>query len=66
MPKRKPRPPDEKPQFERFLETVRKSEAGETDEELELALDKIAPPRKGCHSDNASSRRSAKAPVSKK
>lgn len=47
MPARKPRPKDEKPQFERFLETARKVEAGETDEELERALDKIAPPRKG-------------------
>jgi hypothetical protein len=47
MPVRKPRPKDEKPQFERFLETVRKVEAGETDEELERALEKIAPPTKG-------------------
>jgi hypothetical protein len=47
MPARKPRPKDEKPQFERFLETVRKVEAGETDEELERALEKIAPPKKG-------------------
>jgi hypothetical protein len=47
VPKRKPPPPDEKPQFERFLETVRKVEAGETDEELERALDKITPPKGG-------------------
>jgi hypothetical protein len=45
MPARKPRPKDEKPQFERFIETVRKVEASETDEELEHALDKITPPK---------------------
>ena len=43
MPSRKPRPKDEKPQFERFLETARKVEAGETDEALERALEKITP-----------------------
>lgn len=46
MPARKPRPKDEKPQFERFLETVRKVEAGETDEELERAIEKITPPKR--------------------
>jgi hypothetical protein len=46
MPARKPRPKDEKPQFERFIETARQVEAGETDEALERALDKIAPPAK--------------------
>jgi hypothetical protein len=73
MPARKPRPKDEKPQFERFLETVRKVEAGETDEELERALEKIAPPKPVDilnepipHADKASSKISAKAPVSKK
>jgi len=45
MPARKPRPKDEKPQFERFLETVRKVEAGETDVELETVVRKIGKPR---------------------
>lgn len=45
MPVRKPRP-DEKPQFERFIETARKIAAGETDEGLERAIKKIAPPRR--------------------
>ena len=42
MPARKPRPKDEKPQFERFLDTVGKVEAGETDEELERQISRIA------------------------
>lgn len=42
MPARKPRPKDEKPQFERFLETARKVEAGETDEVLERQIGRIA------------------------
>ena len=46
MPARKPRPPDEKPQFERFLETVRQVGAAETDEALEHAMDKLVPPRR--------------------
>jgi hypothetical protein len=48
MPAKKPKP-DEKPQFERFLETAREIGAGETDAELEKQFDKIipsgAPPR---------------------
>lgn len=63
MPARKSRPKDEKPQFERFLETVRKVDAGETDEELERAIGKIAPPRKGHHSDNLSDKVSKKSQV---
>ena len=43
MPARKPRPKDEKPQFERFLETARKVGADETDEALERVIRKIAP-----------------------
>jgi hypothetical protein len=46
MPARKPRPKDEKPQFERFIETARKVEAGETDEMLERAIEKITPSQK--------------------
>lgn len=42
MPARKPRPSDEKPQFERFLETARKVGADETDEVLERQIGKIA------------------------
>jgi len=45
MPARKPPPPDEKPQFERFIETARAIGAGETDEELERVIRKIAPPQ---------------------
>jgi hypothetical protein len=45
MPARKPKPTDEKPQFERFVETVRKVGADETDEALERAIEKIAPPK---------------------
>jgi|HubBroStandDraft_1064217.scaffolds.fasta_scaffold437393_2 hypothetical protein len=41
MPARKPRPLDEKPQFERFLETAREIGAGETDEGLEEVLRKV-------------------------
>jgi hypothetical protein len=42
MPARKPRPKDEKPQFERFVETARKVEAGETDEVLERIMAPVA------------------------
>jgi hypothetical protein len=45
MPARKPKT-DEKPQFERFLETARQIGADETDEALERAIKKIAPPKK--------------------
>lgn len=46
MPARKQRPTDEKPQFERFLETVRQVESGETDEEFERALKKLMPSKR--------------------
>jgi hypothetical protein len=46
MPTRKPRPKDEKPQFERFVETVRNVEADETDEILDKLIGKIAGPPK--------------------
>ncbi len=45
MPARKP-PSDEKPQFERFIETAHKVGAGETDEALERAVGKIAPAKR--------------------
>jgi hypothetical protein len=46
MPARKPPPPDEKPQFERFIETARQIGAGETDEALDRVVRKIAPERR--------------------
>jgi hypothetical protein len=42
MPARKPRPKDERPQFERFVETARNVGADETDEALETAIKKIS------------------------
>jgi hypothetical protein len=45
MPPRNPRPKDEKPQFERFVETVREVEADDTDAALERTIDKIVRPR---------------------
>ncbi len=45
MPARKPPPPDEKPQFERFIETARQIGAAETDSALDRAIRKIAPPK---------------------
>lgn len=44
MPARKPRP-DEKPQFERFIEMARQVGAAETDEALDRAVRKIASQR---------------------
>ncbi len=41
MPARKPKL-DEKPQFERFIETARQAGADETDEALDRAVRKIA------------------------
>jgi hypothetical protein len=45
MPAKNPRPADEKPQFERFLETARQIGAGETDEVLERAIERVALPK---------------------
>jgi len=45
MPAKKPPLPDEKPQFERFIETARQIGAGETDDVLERAIEHIAPPK---------------------
>jgi len=44
MPARRPLAADAKPQFERFLETAKKIGAGETDEALDAAIRKMAPP----------------------
>ena len=41
MPARKPRPADEKPQFERFLEAAREFGADETDEKLDGVFRKV-------------------------
>jgi hypothetical protein len=46
MPAPKPRPAEEKPQFERFLEAVKKIGASETDEALGQAVERIIPPKK--------------------
>jgi hypothetical protein len=51
MPARKPPPPDEKPQFERFIETARQIGAAETDDMLERAITKIAPAKLPVPSD---------------
>lgn len=45
MPARKPPPPHEKPQFERFLEAAREVEAAETDEGLDKVVRKVLPPQ---------------------
>ena len=42
MPAKKPPSPDEKPQFERFLETARQIGASETDEALGQAVERLA------------------------
>jgi hypothetical protein len=47
MPARKPPPPDEKPQFERFLETAREVGAAETDDGLEEIARKVIVPKVG-------------------
>jgi hypothetical protein len=46
MPPRKPTPPDEKPQFDRFIDAARQIGAAETDEALDRAIRKIAPPKR--------------------
>jgi len=42
IPARKPAPADEKPQFERFIETARKIGAGKTDGQMDAVIRKIA------------------------
>lgn len=44
MPKKKPPPPDEAPQKQRFIETAR--ELGVDDDAFERAIKKITPPKK--------------------
>jgi len=56
MPPRKPPPPDEKPQFERFLETSREIRAAETDDGLDEVLRKVIKPKTSTESAPASSR----------
>ena len=43
MPKKSPSKPDEKPQFERFIDAAKQIGAPETDEGLAAAIRKIAP-----------------------
>lgn len=57
MPAKKPTP-DEKPQFERFIEAAKKAEADETDDALPRLIQKIAPSIKG--------RSDGKHPIAKK
>ena len=45
MPARKPRPPDEKPQRERFIETAREIGASEDPEEFERVFRKVVKPK---------------------
>lgn len=45
MPARKPRPPDEKPQRERFIETAREIGASEDPEEFERVFRKVMAPQ---------------------
>lgn len=44
MPARKPPPPDEKPQRERFIETAREIGASEVPEEFERVFKLVVPP----------------------
>ncbi len=46
MPARKPPAESETPQFERFIQTAQEIGASETDEALDKALDRLAPPKK--------------------
>ncbi len=46
MPKKKPPPPDEKPQRERFIEAAREAGVDETGEAFERAFRKVVPPKK--------------------
>ena len=45
MPARKPRPPDEKPQRERFIETAREVGASEDPKEFERAFREVVKPK---------------------
>ena len=72
MPARKPRPADEKPQRERFIETAREIGASEDPEVFERVFRKVVSPRQQEQGGpikppvSASSSKSAKAPVSRK
>lgn len=46
MPAKKPKPKDEKPQRERFLDTAKEVEAGEDKKAFERALKTVIPPKK--------------------
>lgn len=68
MPARKPPPTNERPQSEDFIETARALGGDESREAFERVFEKIttARPHLDANYVNASSRRSANAPVSKK
>lgn len=63
MPKRKPRPPNEKPQRERFIEAARAAGVDETGETFERALRRIiAAPRPAVASEDKAQERRKAAP----
>jgi hypothetical protein len=45
MPRKHPPKPDEKPQFERFLEAAKNIGAAQTDEELPTVIRRVATPK---------------------
>ena len=47
MPKQKPRPTDEKPQRDRFIETAREMGASEDPEDFERAFKEVVRPEAG-------------------
>lgn len=52
MPARKPRPPDEKPQRERFIEAAREHGASEDPEDFERVFRQVVKPAKIIPSDS--------------
>jgi len=63
MPARKPPPPDEKPQRDRFIETARQIGASEDAEEFERAFRRVVKPKEVMPEDHRS-RPSEKPPSS--
>lgn len=53
MPRKKPRPEDEKPQSERFIETAREIGADETGEKFEEAFNRIVQKKSKVSSEGA-------------
>jgi hypothetical protein len=54
MPARKPRPPDEKPQRERFIEAAREHGASENPEDFERAFQRVMKPKEVIQKDHSS------------